>query len=268
MPDFYRLLEKKEPIFVTNHSGGKIILELKREGHKSKPFTAMVPPIKDYPILLSKLVPYAILEYDHSTVYDWIQKRLLRLHDPKKVRSMYAADPELQDAVEEMVAEANKKRKFKTADIGLVTADGARNRAEGFTGKRNTTELGEVATEIGANAPMEVSREGNAVTLRLAAEQQKINPKVAQLMATLNQDGSRQGDVLIKLKTMDKELLTADALGFVIDNSGKHPNINKWARGARAGLISGSGDADDDDVDYDDDSDDSTTMRSKKKKKR
>lgn len=236
MADFYRLLDKKEPIWVTNHTGGKIIMELRREGHK-KPYTARIPPIKDYPMNLGSLIPYPIMEYDHSTVFQWIQNRSLKVWDPDAVEEMYGGNEDLKDAVYEMLDEANAQRKFETKDIGLSVSDGALDRAKDYTGKQE--ELGDVAVSIGANAPMTVSREGGAVTLQMAAAQQRVPTAIAELVATLQADGSQQASVLVKLKTMDRELITKDALGFIIDNCGKYSNVQKWARNKLADLSGG-----------------------------
>lgn len=233
MPDFYTLLEQKKPLWVTNHSGGKIILELKREGHKSKPYTAKIPPIKDYPFLLTKLVPLPIIEYDHSTVFEWIRKGLLKLHDPKDVEEMYTEEPEMLEAVEEMLEASNQDHRFQSKDIGLTTADGAKDRATSFTGKRNFD-----LDEMLGTSELTANRSGNSVTLELAAEQQKVSQKISSLIAQVAADGSTQQDVLIKLKTLDKELLTPEALGFIIDHSTNLPAINKWARSKRAELVS------------------------------
>jgi hypothetical protein len=237
MADFYRLLDKREPIYVTNHTGGKIVMVLRREGSKTKPFTALIPPIKDYPMNLGKIVPYPIIEFDHSTVFEWLTSGL-KLWSPSKVKELYEEDPDLEDAVEEMLLGANQRRKFESKDIGLSTGSGSKERAKDFTGKRNFDELGEVAVSIGANAPMKVSTEGGAVTLQLAAEQQKVHPSVAELVAVLQEDESLSSETLIKLRTMDRDLLTKEALGFVIDNCGKFSNISKWARGELAKLTS------------------------------
>lgn len=240
MPDFYHLLNEDKPLWVTNHSGGKIILELKREGHKNKPYTAKLPPIKDFPFLLTKLVPLPIIKYDHSTIFEWIKKGLIKLHDPKTVEDMYTADPELLSAVEEMVTEANRDRQFQSKDIGLTTADGAKDRANVFTGKEDVNELMGSEDGLGTDELVAV-RNGTAVTLNLAEGDQKVSAKVTQLMGSAVADSSSQQDVLVKLKTLDQDLMTKDALGFIIENSSNLPSINKWARSKRADLVGGAG---------------------------
>lgn len=218
MPDLYELLAKKKPIFVTNHSQGTILLELRREGHKST-YEVKIPPIKDHPIDLGKLIPYPIMQYDHSTLFTWIRKDLLRLHDPDQVEASYKANPELARAVDEVVSKSNKRDGFTPKDLGFTTAPGSTERAKEFFNK-----------DIDAEITAAVGREKKASPV----EAGEVSLTIKQMVATLQEDPALQQEMLAQFRVLNSELLTKANLGYVIKECKKFSSVAKWAKGVLA----------------------------------
>lgn len=222
MANLYELLEKKAPIFVTNHSAGMIILEFRQEGSTKRSFAARVPPVVDHPMRLDTVVPYAILKYDHSVLHNWIQKGALVLHDPEEVKNHYSDEPELQEAVQEVLGKANKEKKFQAKDIGLKVADGSMEEAKRKAGKDDGVDVRVSGRRAGTS---DYGTDADAVV---------ISPKILQVVANLKEDPNLHQEALTKLRTLDKKSLTEPALWYVMTECKDFPAITKWAKHALA----------------------------------
>jgi len=219
MPDLYQLLEKGLPVYVTNHSQGTILLEFKRPGIKSMPYEARIPPISDHPINIAKYVPYPILKEDSTTLFTWLSKGLLVLHDPEIVKKKYEVEPELEAAVDEVVSKANNRKGFVTKDLGFTVAPGSAEQANAVFGK----DIDPVERAIsGKPAPVPV----NIV--------EEIHPRIKQMVGSLSDDASLQHETLAHLRVMSRDQLNETSLGFLINKCKAFPSIVKWAKGALA----------------------------------
>ena len=222
MANLYEILEKKLPIYVTNHSAGTILLEFSQEGTaKKRSFEARVPPVVDHPMRLDAVVPYAILKYDHAVLHSWIQKGALELHDPEDVEAHYKDDPDLQTAVQEVLGKANKERKFQAKDIGLRVADGSMEEAKRKAGKTDGVDV-------------RVSGRSGTSDYGVDADAVSISPKILQVVANLKEDSSLHQEALTKLRTLDKKTLTEPALWYIMSECKEFPSITKWAKNTLA----------------------------------
>lgn len=219
MPDLYALLAQGKPIYVTNHSGGVILLEFKRPGARTMPFEAQIPPISDHPMNVATLVPYPIIKEDSTTLFTWLSKGMLKLHDPEKVEAKYKEDPELQAAVDEVVRKKNSRQGFVPKDLGFTTAPGSTEQANAVFGKDIDPVERSLALKQAHPSPS------------LSPE---ASPKIRQMVASLLEDASLQQEVLTNLRVLDKDQLTESALGYVITSCKSFPSIVKWAKGALA----------------------------------
>lgn len=218
MANLYELLEKSEPIFVTNHTGGMLLLEFQQEGAKNRRFSARVPPVTDHPMRLDTIVPYSILKFDHAVLHNWIQKEALQLHDPKDVKEHYKSDPDLAPAVQDVLTRANQERKFAVKDIGLKVASGAMEDAMHKAGKKGT---------VGKHGARKAAGVDDADA---EADVVPIHPKLAQAVASLKEDPDLHQEVLSRLRVMDKSALTEAALWHVVNECKNFPGILKWAK--------------------------------------
>lgn len=220
MANLYELLERKDPIFVTNHSPGTILLEFRQEGTAKRSFTARVPPVVDHPMRLDAIVPYSILQYDHSVLHSWIQKGALKLHDPKEVENYYAEDKDLQGVVQGVLSKANEEKKFQTKDIGLRVADGAMEEAKRKVGKVDAS----------------VTISGGGRDFAADTDSVEISPKVLQIVASLKENPELQQESLGKLRLLDKRVVTEPVLYYVLQECKDFSTITKWAKQALAAL--------------------------------
>ena len=221
MPDLYKLLEQGLPVYVTNKSAGTILLEFKRQGVKTMPFEARIPPISDYPVNVANFVPYPVLKEDSTTLFTWLSKGLLVLHDPEVVKHMYEAEPELEAAVNEVVSKANNRKGFVTKDLGFGVAPGSAEQAAAIFGK----DVDPVERALsGKPAPMPTS----------SSTEESIHPRITQMVVSLVEDASLQQETLSHLRVMSREQLNEKSLGFLINKCKAFPSIVKWAKGALA----------------------------------
>ena len=77
-----------------------------------------------------------------------------------------------------------------------------------------------------------------------------VEPKIIQMVNSLKEDKSLVKEVLMEFKLMDDDMMTEEALGFIIKNTKKFNAIQKWAKGALADLKNAA--EDEDEYEYED----------------
>ena len=233
MANIMDLVEKREPIFITNQSSSTVMLELARPGNDTKPLMTKIPPIKKFPIPLSEIIPYNILQHDVASVHTWINKRVFTLWDPADAEAAYEDQPEMKETVIKLVNDANMNVPFQPKDIGLRTKPGALEQAKHEMNKVDYSgESGQL------NAYSEIRRgsmrgapEGSDDVFQLAADSHGVPPKVQAMIMSLREDTSLKTEVLMKLQVMSEDELPNSAIHFIMDNAGTIESIRKWAKG-------------------------------------
>jgi hypothetical protein len=231
MANIMELVEKKAAIYITNVSGKTVMLELHRPGADTKSLLTKIPPIKKWPIPLSTIIPYNILEHDIAAVHTWINKRVFGLLTPKEAKKVYSANPDMEQTVIKLVNDANTNEPFQPRDIGLRTRAGALEQAKAEMGKKDYS--GEVGQQDAYQNIYQSSQHGGPngdEMFRLGAEERGVPPKIRSMILSLSEDESLKGDVLMKLKVMDEDELPDSAIHFILDNVGTIEGIRKWAK--------------------------------------
>ena len=89
---------------------------------------------------------------------------------------------------------------------------------------------------IDGNAP-EVLSDFEAVHepgVVMLAKGDGVSPRIAQLMATLQEDPSTKNAALADLQVIDEEAISNDDLGYIIDKARRFAPITSWARNVLA----------------------------------
>ena len=248
MADFFELVESGKPILITNHGKGVVLLSLERPGKSKKPFVRKIPQITKYPIPLHKLIPRPILEHDSDAIYQWIQKKVFVLWDPEVAKKKFGVDPAMEDTIIEVVNKVNQSVRFEAPkDHKLKVADGSMDLAKAVTGKETTADLGLADEEEDDDTPqhhIKSTKDGTGLSLSTAPS--RIPPKIKQMVASLKEDKSLTKEILRDFRLMDDDLMTDEALGFVIKSTKKFKTIQKWAKKEMADRTNAAAVADDD----------------------
>lgn len=247
MADFFELIAKKKPIYITNHGEGTVILELERPGKSKKPYSRKIPKITKHPIPLHKIIPWPILEHDSDTIFDWIKSGVFRLWDPAKAEARSKRDPDMEATILEVIQTANQQNRYVAPKANLKVSDGALEYARTAVGKENTEDLGlsESLEREEGEEEVYVKVDGSS-GISLSTKPSEVAPKIVMMVNSLTEDKTLVKEVLMEFKLMDDDLMTEDALGFIIKKTRKFNPIQKWAKGALADLKNAVDDEDDD----------------------
>lgn len=240
-PNLYELVEGTGPIYVKNDTARygmpmTLMIDFKDKHGRSHP--VMLPSMK-WPVDISMLVAPRNLLVESTD--------FLRLCQTKRVKVMDASEAERmlsQPGAREAVQRAFSKSKGGQAQMGAIQAYNLRVKGNtaydaslpetqgvGFGGPNDVeARLTEKFTAAmhDPNAPnvlddLEFSQEP------LQANE-TVNPRVAQWMATLNEDADSREEVFADLQSQDDEFYSDEDLGFIIEQAHGHPTIASWAR--------------------------------------
>jgi len=235
--DIQEMVDKNIPIYVVNRSArvlGKAHVLVIEFPHPTgaRGSTVKIPPIK-HPINLTRRVapPQAI---PLSTAFiDWVNKGVLEIIDVDRAKEILS-DPEVQASI----THAYKKLDTRRGEA-LVNRPQFAVKAGGSRETHAVADLSDARlsmTDFQSSVPpgMDLPQPKPQGALEVSAETIKINPKLQQFCADLQEDPSLKGDYLLELKGWDEETLSDDDVGYMLSHLSEFDNICAYLRSIKA----------------------------------
>lgn len=237
-----QLIETDQPIYVKNASkkatGKDLLIMLNFKDAQGNNRPVKLPSMK-YPVDISRMVAPRQLLGESTDFLRLLSNGILELIPQEKAEQMLGL-PGAQAAVareydkrkQGMTASGGKDR-FGLRVRGSSVQDQQLPETEGLEDFEARMMRPPIPKEYQDELPnvigdFEVVNDQGAFMLQ--AKSDGIDPRIAQLMATLIEDAGSKGEVLQDLQIMDEEAISDEDLGYVMEKSRNFPPIVSWAK--------------------------------------